>query len=189
MIHSCSSPGSFFLQHLGRILWRCKLVMSPVKMYVYPNPMLLLLDNSDSPSIVEQLSQGPSFIYSTFISDSFLALWLILCLMPCSWLPAAWVVLCSCFVLDLIFSLRLLSASRIQIASCRDSPSIYLGYSSIELWDSLSVYVHPGIACLAFWASVWLGAFWASLSGFHSSMTLVKLIMIGHCLWPLGWRT
>ena len=48
--------------------------MSPVKMYVYPNPMLLLLDNSDSPSIVEQLSQGPSFSYNTFISDSSLAL-------------------------------------------------------------------------------------------------------------------
>ena len=25
----------------------------------------------------------------------------------------------------------------------------YLGYSPIELWDSLSAYVHPGIACLA----------------------------------------
>ena len=48
--------------------------MSPVKMCVYPNPMLLLLDNSDSPSIVEQLSQGPNFSYNTFISDSFLAL-------------------------------------------------------------------------------------------------------------------
>ena len=31
------------------------------------------LDNSDSPSIVKQLSQGPSFVYNTFISDSFLA--------------------------------------------------------------------------------------------------------------------
>ena len=36
--------------------------------------MLLFMDNSDSPSIVEQLSQGPSFSYNTFISDSFLAL-------------------------------------------------------------------------------------------------------------------
>ena len=33
-----------------------------------PNdPMLLLLDNSDSPSIVKQLSQGPD----SFIDDSF----------------------------------------------------------------------------------------------------------------------
>ena len=44
----------------------------------------------------------------------------------------------------------------------------YLGYSPIELWDSLSGYAHPGIACLAFWASDWLGAFWASLSGYSS---------------------
>ena len=34
------------------------------------NPMLLLMDNSDSPSIVEKLSQGPSLIYNTFIDDS-----------------------------------------------------------------------------------------------------------------------
>ena len=33
-----------------------------------------VIDNSDSPSIVEQLPQGPSFSYNTFISDSFLAL-------------------------------------------------------------------------------------------------------------------
>ena len=36
-----------------------------------PNdPMLLLLDNSDSPSIVEQLLQGPDLVYNTFIDDS-----------------------------------------------------------------------------------------------------------------------
>ena len=58
----------------------------------------------------------------------------------------------------------------------------YLGYSPIELWDSLSAYAHPGIACLASWASDWLGALWASLSGFQSSMTLVKLLLIGHFL-------
>ena len=28
------------------------------------------MDNSDSPSIVKQSSQGPSFSYNTFISDS-----------------------------------------------------------------------------------------------------------------------
>ena len=32
--------------------------------------MLLLLNNSDSPSIVEQLSQGPDLVYNTFIDDS-----------------------------------------------------------------------------------------------------------------------
>ena len=40
----------------------------------YNNPMLLFMDNSDSPSIVEQLSQGSSISDNTFISDSFLAL-------------------------------------------------------------------------------------------------------------------
>ena len=34
------------------------------------NPMLLLMDNSDSPSIVEQLSQGPGLVYNTFIDNS-----------------------------------------------------------------------------------------------------------------------
>ena len=34
------------------------------------DPMLLLMDNSDSPSIVEQLSQGPGLVYNTFIDDS-----------------------------------------------------------------------------------------------------------------------
>ena len=33
-----------------------------------------VMDNSNSPSIVEQLSQGPSFSYNTFISAHFLAL-------------------------------------------------------------------------------------------------------------------
>ena len=29
---------------------------------MYPIPMLPVMDNSDSPSIVEQLSQGPSLV-------------------------------------------------------------------------------------------------------------------------------
>ena len=54
------------------------------KFICYNNPMLLVLENSDSPLIVEQLSQGPSFMYNTFISDMFLALDLsyALCLVP-----------------------------------------------------------------------------------------------------------
>ena len=57
----------------------------------------------------------------------------------------------------------------------------YLGCSPIELWDSLSTYVHLGIACLASWTSDWLGALWASLSGIQSSMTFVRLNVIAHC--------
>ena len=50
--------------------------MSPVRCIAYVGislPYVPGLVNSDSPSIVEQLSQGPSFVYNTFISDSFLA--------------------------------------------------------------------------------------------------------------------
>ena len=57
----------------------------------------------------------------------------------------------------------------------------YLGYFPIKLWDSLSNCVHPGIACLASWASDWLGAFWPSLSGLQSSVTLCKT----QCDWSL----
>ena len=69
----------------------------------------------------------------------------------------------------------------------------YLGCSPIDFWNSLSGYVHPGIACLAFWVSDWPGAFWASLSdypplsGVYPNMTFfVKLVMIGHCCDCLG---
>ena len=74
-------------------------------------------------------------------------------------------------------------------------PPFYPGCFLIEPWDSLSDYVHPGIACLTFQASDWAGASWGSLSGFvishlllgvHSSMTLVKLIVIGYCCDHLG---
>ena len=41
-----------------------------------------IIDNSDSPSIVQQLSWELSFSCYAFISDSFLVLWCILCLMP-----------------------------------------------------------------------------------------------------------
>ena len=57
----------------------------------------------------------------------------------------------------------------------------YLGCSPIELWDSLSTYVNPGIACLASQSSDWLGALWASLSGVQSHVTFVRLNVIGHC--------
>ena len=56
----------------------------------------------------------------------------------------------------------------------------YLGCSPIELWDSLSTYVNPGIACLASKSYDWLGALWASLSGVQSSVTFLRLNVIGH---------
>ena len=38
------------------------IVKVQIVFFCYNNPMLLLMDNSDSPSIVEQLSQGPSLV-------------------------------------------------------------------------------------------------------------------------------
>ena len=57
----------------------------------------------------------------------------------------------------------------------------YLGCAPIELWDSLSTYMHPGIACLASQSSDWLGALWASLSGIQASMPFVRFNVIGCC--------
>ena len=55
-------------------LYLCKGAEYVLFIYVYPIPMLLVMDNSYSPSVGEQLSQGPSFSYNTFVCDSFLAL-------------------------------------------------------------------------------------------------------------------
>ena len=41
--------------------------------------------------------------------------------------------------------------------------------------------MNPGIACLASQSSDWLDALWASLSGVQSSMTFVRLNVIGCC--------
>ena len=61
--------------------------------------------------------------------------------------PLPYISLCLCvsaYPLPLPLSLGLCSLS------------LYLGYFLIELWDSLSVYAHSGIACLASQASDWL---------------------------------
>ena len=42
-------------------------------------------------------------------------------------------------------------------------------------------YLNPGIACLASCSSDWLGALWASLSGVQSSVTFLRLNVIGCC--------
>ena len=83
--------------------------------------------------------------------------------------PALWpyVPLCSCSML-LVLSL---------------SPCLLLLSSFIQCVFPLNLE----IACLAFWASDWVGACWTSLSdyppllGVCPSMTFVKLFMIGHC--------
>ena len=75
--HQCKGP-NVVVSSKGAsvvvVLPSCKGVRCIAYLCIYPIPMPLFVDNSDSPSIVEQLSQGPSFSYNTFISDSFLAL-------------------------------------------------------------------------------------------------------------------
>ena len=140
-------------------------------------PVFLLIDNSDSPSIVEQLPQGCQFLIVIPL----------LVIVPSSLtypMPYAW-FLASCSMGSHMFLLLLLTLhspllllfplAGLPLGFC--SAPFYLGYSPIEFWDSLSGYVYPGIACLAFQASDWLGAFWASLSdyppllGVYPSMT------------------
>ena len=74
------------------------------------------MDNSDPPSIVEQLSQGPSFSYNTFISDGPTSLMYpmpyALFLASCSMDSPMFLLL----FLDLTFpSLRLLSCSPLSL--------------------------------------------------------------------------
>ena len=115
--------------------------------------------------------------------------------MPYAWFLASWSHMFLFLLLTLHSPLLLLVvlSGLFQDYHLQSSPlgsvaPFYLGYSPIESWDSLSGYVHPGIACLAFLASDWLGAFWASLSDFPPFVRCpsnhdpsVKLIMIGHC--------
>ena len=92
--------------------------------------------------------------------------------MPGSYLPAAWIVICPCPCSLTLHSPLTSSLSgffqdcHLQSLLWSSVAPFYLGYSPIESWDSLSGYVHPRIACLAFQASDWLGVFWASLSDY-----------------------
>ena len=131
----------------------------------------------------------------------FLVLWHILCL-PASFLQHGYSIcsyscsmsLCSPLFLALCFLLLLLPSLSLSLSLSLLSSAVpfYLGCFPTEPWDSLSGYVHPGIACLAFQASYWVGTFWTSLSdyppllGVYPSVTLVKLIRIGHCCDHLG---
>ena len=57
----------------------------------------------------------------------------------------------------------------------------YLGCSPLNSGIACLAYLNPGIACLASQSSDWLSALWASLSGLQSSMTFVRLNVIGCC--------
>ena len=127
-------------------------------------PMFLLVDNSDSPSIVEQSQQG---------HDS--SCYTLLAVVPSSVkypIPYA-CQLASCnmgissyVLLYLVSQCPYVPHVLLFYNYCWGSAApFYPGCFLIEPWDSLSDYVHPGIACLACWASNWAGAFWGSLSG------------------------
>ena len=137
-------------------------------MYIsYCSPMLIL-DNSDSPSIVEQQSQKAGVVLFTLYCSSCLDL----CPMPYAWIVA------SCSVGYLLSGLFLRPGVPLCSASCQDSQGflqtlihpeacglpLYLGFPPVELWDSLSSLVNSGIACLTSQSSDWLDALWASLS-------------------------
>ena len=166
--------------------------------------MFLLGDNSDSPSVVEQLQQGHDSGCYTLLA---LVPSSMKCLKPYACQLASWSTYyasCSCsyvLMFPVFFSSLLISCFL-----------LFVPLSDFFLfdWGSAAPFiqgvfalnpgiacltVHPGIACLAFWASDWAGAFWGSFSGFVIShlllgvpwsVTLVKLIVIGHNCDHLG---
>ena len=71
--------------------------------------------------------------------------------------PRPYVPLCLCFICFLHLNIHSFFSF---IPLWGSEASLLSRVFPIELWDSLSAYVHPGIACLASWASDWLGAFW-----------------------------
>ena len=144
----------------------------------------LLIDNSDSPSIVEQLWQDVTLVVIpllVIIPSLIMYLKPYACqLASCSMgisnyasCPDSMTLrfLCPCsFHLPPL--LLLLSCSVPSVPGVLQSP-FYSGCFLVEPLDCFSDYVYPGIACLAFQASDWVGAFWGSLSGFLISHPFV----------------
>ena len=135
----------------------------PYPRYHCTNPMFLLVDNSDSPSIVEQSQQGCDSSCYTLLAVIPSSVNYTLCL-SASLLQHGYILLhfpVSCFSV----SLHSLCSSLLQLLQLGLCSPLYSGCFLIEPWDRLSDNVHPGIACLACWVSNWAGAFWVSLSG------------------------
>ena len=127
--------------------------------------MFLHVDNSGSPSIVEQSQQGCDSSFYTLLAvvpssvkyPIPYACQLASCNMGIScWILLSLVSLCPSISYVLLFC---------NSNNWGSAAPFYSGCFLIEPWDSLSDYVHPGIACLACQASNWAGAFWGSLSG------------------------
>ena len=117
--------------------------------YHCTNPMFLIVDNSDSPSLVEQSQQGHgSSCYTLLVvvpssvkCPMPYACQLASCSMSISYCASCLLSLCPYIPRVLLFHNSLLWGS---------AAPFYPGCFLIEPWDSLSDYVHPGIACLAF---------------------------------------
>ena len=123
-------------------------------MCAWANPMFLLVDNSDSPSVVEQLQQGCSSNCFTFISDHS---WLYdmsyaLCL-SASFLQHGYIQICFLFLfydlmfpvsfvlIPLLFLVSLFFSITPTLPSCLNWGSAAPFYPGYFLLD-------PGIACL-----------------------------------------
>ena len=94
------------------------------------------------------------------------------CPMPYAWIVASCSMGCllSDCSLDLVFPIShcpylfsLSTSDRLITLEACGLP-LYLEFPPIELWDSLSSLVNPGIVCLGSLSSDWPDALWASLS-------------------------
>ena len=103
--------------------------------------------------------------------------------MPYAWFIASCSMgsLLSGLFLDLAFPSALLLWIHWILPEASVAFPFILDVSPLNSGIACLAYLNPGIACLASWSSDWLGALWASLSGVQSSVTLVRLNVIGHC--------
>ena len=129
--------------------------------YHCTNPMFLHIDNSGSPSIVEQSQQGCDSSCHTLLAVIPSS---VKCPVPYACQLASYNMGISCCVLLSLVSLC--SYIPCVLLFCNNNnwgsaSPFYSGCFLIEPWNSLSDYVYPGIACLACWA----GVFWGGLSG------------------------
>ena len=117
------------------------------------NPTFLLMDNSDSPSIVEQLIQDLILIVIPLLV---IAPSSMMCLMP----YACQLTSCNMGISNYASCPDSMTLIPCVLCSLLPSPSLgfcspfYSGCFLVEPWDSLSDYVYPGIACLVFHSGV-----------------------------------
>ena len=119
------------------------------------NPMFLLVDNSDSPSAVEQLQQGcDSGCYTLLavIPSSMRCLMPYACQLASCSMGISYYASCSgsyVLIFPMFFS-SVTPTSSTGFINWGSAAPFYQGCFLIEPWESLSDFVHPGIACLAF---------------------------------------